>query len=162
MKFRPLNNDQELLWEAYLDKSFKMPDGLSKIAFLSIFDKILRSKSEWIIIENKRPIALIGASFDGWRYEPHVEFFAWATNREILTSLCEYLSKLSKLDTVGVAVVRALPSSKNLFDHVCKRGLLKYIGCMPKGDYRGHEHIYAVEGLADKPQSTRTPTIGRL
>lgn len=162
MKFRPLESDQELLWEAYLEGSFPLQEGLSKIAFLAWFGNILPRRQEWLIVETTRPIALVGANFNGWRYEPHVEFFAWATKREILESTCEFFRRLSKLDTVGVAVVRALPNSKTLFDHVAKRGLLQYIGCMPKGDYRGHEHIYSVPGDAIKPQSTRTPTIGRL
>ena len=155
-------NDFEVIWEAYKSKSFDLPE-MGKLQFVAWLANARKRYQEFLIVEHRsKPIAFVGAYFDGWKYEPHVEFFASATKREVIESSVEFFTRLKRLDTVGVVVVKALEGSKNLFDHVCKHGCLEYVGLMQKGDYRGNEYIYSTAGNALTATHTTTPTIGRL
>ena len=164
--FRPiLLSDLDVLYEAYLADSFELEYGLSKEIFKSTIIDILGTSQETLIVEDgNRPIAFVSAYFNGWIYEPHVEFFSWASKRSILKSSVEFFTELGKLKSIGCITVRCLESSKNLFDHVCRYGCLKYIGMIEKGDYRGNEYIYSRTGNAQCntpttfPRSNKSPT----
>lgn len=114
-----------------------------------------------VAVEGKS-ICFVCSYFNGWKYEPHVEFFSSANKRDILEATISFFKKLKDMDTIGVVVVKSLDQSTGLFDHVSRRGCLEYVGKIPKGDYRGTEHIYTVSGNALRPVATRTPTEGRI
>lgn len=161
--FRHLqDSDINILWEAYKAKSFDLPE-MSKLQFVSWAIKTKSRYQEFLLVEkDNSAIAFVAAYFDGWKYEPHVEFFSWASKKDILRSSVEFFTELGKLDTIGVIVVKSLSKTSNLFSHVVKFGCLEFIGKMPNGDYRGDEYIYSKSGNAKFPTATKTPTAGRL
>lgn len=158
--FRPiLLSDLDVLYEAYLANSFDMVSGFTKEQFSKEIIKLVESYQETIIVEDgNRPIAFVSAYFNGWVYEPHVEFFSWASKRSILNSSIKFFTEVGKLKSIGVINVKALESSKTLFDHVCRYGCLKYIGTIEKGDYRGNEYIYSRTGDAKCNAKCTFPT----
>jgi hypothetical protein len=147
---------------AYKDGSFKIKE-MEKLEFSAWWMKKRSQYQEVLVAESRgRLVCFIGAYFDGWTYTPHVEMFKCSTKREKLEGTIEFFKWLKSMDTIGVVVVKSLKESVGLFDHICKRGCLEYIGAVPKGDYRGTEYIYSTTGNAIKPVATATPTAGRL
>lgn len=157
------DNDAEIIYKAYLDGSFtKLPD-MNKEQFYVYLQRLIARYSEFLVVEcNSKSIAFVAARFDGWKYEPHVETFRCASKRELFNGFVEFFDRLSKIDTIGVIVVKALEQSVTIFDHVCKRNVLQYIGKIPSGDYRGDEYIYSAKGNAKFPTKTKKPTVGKL
>jgi hypothetical protein len=150
------------IWDAYKDKSFKLPE-MNKIEFTLWFNRVRKRSNEVLVVcDGDKLIAFVAATFDGWKYEPHVEFFRCASGRDKLESTIAFFSRIKEVDTIGVIVVKALGKSENLFDHVCKRGILEFVGIMKEGDYRGDEFIYSAAGNATTPTRTTTPTAGWL
>lgn len=132
---------------------------MGKLEFAAWWGKIRTRYFEILIVESKeRPICFVGAYFDGWKYEPHVEFFSCATKREKLIGSVEFFKRLKESE-VGVVIVKSLDESKNLFDRICKYDCLEYVGSVIKGDCRGTEHIYSAAGNAKFPSAT-SPTAG--
>lgn len=156
--FRPYQgSDFELIW-CGVGSSFN-----GKLEFYAWLERTRSRYQEFLIVEiDGVAIAFVGAYFDGWKYEPHVEFFNNSTKRQKLNSSVEFFKRLSGLDTIGVVIVKCLYKSCNLFDHVSRKVGLEYIGRIEKGDYRGTEYIYSIAGLAVRPTTIQTPTIGRI
>ena len=138
-------DDFNLLHKEYLKGSFDLP-AMGKLQFLCEMSNIVESNHEVLMIyEKSTPIAFVASNYDGWRYEPHVEFFKHTSKRNILESACWFFQYL-KSRGFGVIVVRALEDSKNYFDHVCRHGQLDFVGKITKGDRRGDEYIYSTTG----------------
>lgn len=159
MNFRPYEkSDFDSVWQAFDSGNWHIGKlgKIGKLEFSVYFSRLCERYTEVTVVENEKLLALVFATFNGWRYEPHVEVFAWASKKEILSGFIDYFKSLSKQDKIGVIVVKSLESSKNLFDHVCRRNVLSYVGQIPKGDYRGTEYIYTATGNAEFPTgSTR-------
>lgn len=166
-KYKFVNYQQELhfeiIYKAYLDGSFRFKSEIDRNGLLTFIKNIQHKYNEFFICEyDGMQICFICAKFDGWKYEPHVEFFTWATKKHILHSTIEFLIRLKRLDSIGVVVIKAMKQSVNLFDHVCKHNVLQFIGMIPKGDYRGDEYIYTTSGNAKSICNTATPAIGKI
>jgi hypothetical protein len=148
--------DMAILWAAYKLGSFgeRIEQGLDQKAFANLFITISSGYNLGWIIEDKNkqfkegqgPIGLILAVYNGWELEPHFEKFQWASARNILKSFVSFLQMMRYDKTVGIVNVYSLKSSKNLFDHVCQYGVLRFAAKIPKGDVRGDRYIYYTHG----------------
>lgn len=92
------------------------------------------------------PVALILAQTDGWRIEPHMETFPWATGRNILSISIAFLQYIRYSRKVGVCIVRSLDDSVEFFKHCETYGVLHYVGKVHGGDPRGDEYLFSVKG----------------
>ena len=155
-EFKP--EDMWILWAAYKEKSFnQLPEellGMNKEEFYQFSTDRLKPYHSLMLVEDscnkfkekRGPVCLIVANTDGWKVEPHVEFFSWATKLNILRVNVRFFNWIRQNKEVGVCIVRSLKNTSNLFHHVRKYGVLNFVGKIPGGDYRGDEWIFSIRG----------------
>lgn len=165
--------DMWLIWAAYDLGSFPYLTlkGTTKeekqSELIERMKAIVSVKSSCLIVEDdcrwfkdrRGPVAFVGIENYGWRVEPHVDFFKWASPRTILRCNVAFFQMARYSSQVGVCLVRALEKYVPLFDHLKTYGLLFPCGKVPDGDPRGDEYLYQVRGR--KEGYARTHGIGR-
>jgi len=143
------------MWAAYDTESFKkLKKGMSKEEFLRMLISFCQAKSSCLVVEDdckwfksgRGPVAFVSIDNYGWRIEPHVDFFKWATPRIILRCCVAFFQMVRYSSQVGVCEIRSLESSVNLFDHLREYGLVFPAGKIPNGDPRGDEYLYYAKG----------------
>lgn len=147
------SKDIKILWVAHTQKPWAfMPKGvtqeefiariveLSEHAGLCIADDVNASYKD-----GKGPVAIFWIFDNGWKAEPHAEYFPWSTTRNILRVTVSFLHMM-KYKKIGVCVVLALKSSVPLFDKCVEYGVLFRSGMIAGGDPRGDEYIYSIRG----------------
>lgn len=139
------------LWAAYRQGSFKIQAGMNQQEFSDAVQGILGHFENFIVdddhpkFKSKRgPVALITVTSDGWRYEPAIAFFKWASPRNKLRCAVSFFHKSALSSKVGVCVVRWGRSV--LLDHLKNYGVLFPRGKIPMGNMDGDEYIYSVLG----------------
>lgn len=138
--------DRAILYEAYKDGSFDMPEGMSYIEFIRFAEeKFSGYNSIWMVIDSEKPIAVVVIRSDGYVIEPHVEFFNNATPAAILRSTTRFFQWVGTDDSVGACVVKCLDKSKGLFQKMCEYGMLLYVGKIPNGHPDGDEYLYCID-----------------
>lgn len=149
--------DMGLLWASYKRGGFP---ALPKTFDEHIFTDVILNHAKdydslWIIEDDSKvfksgrgPVAFVGVKLrdGGWAMEPHVEWFAWASPRAILRGSVAFFQMVRYSKDVGVCVVRSLKKHANLFYRLKDYGVLFYCGKIPKGDFRGDEYIFSVNG----------------
>lgn len=146
------HKDIGILWVAHKRQPFySIQKDLTQEQFAKEISD-LATQAELLIAEdiNKEykgsgPVALIGVKSDGWKIEPHAEFFKWATPKNVLKVSVAFF-QMARYRKIGVCVVYSLNDSVPLFDKCCKYGVLKPVGQIPNGDPRGDEFIYSIRG----------------
>ena len=135
-------------------KDFEAPVDLEK------FKKAYINYAEVLLVrKNGRLIAIVTAHFNGWAYEPHVHFLPLVSHRDKLESLFGFLSSLHSGEGIGVVIIKSLESSRVWFEHAVRRGLLKRVGFVEKGDFCGHQFYYSIPGAArHRATEWRNPT----
>ncbi len=142
--------DFGVLWQAQQDGCL-LPEPVTPAFFGEWLDKTFARYNEVLIVEQDGiPCCFVAAFWDGWKYEPHVEFFKCSARTKLESTLW-FFSQMQGKPELGVTVVKCLLAAKPLFDRVVAAGYLKYVGMMEQGDYRGHEFIYAVAGSRKSP-----------
>ncbi len=161
-KIRPLqifdgneyHRDMKILYIAYQKEPFyAQGPGLDQIEFAKKIEQLSQER-EILIMEDESsaypsgfgPIAFWTYKEDGWKYEPHAQYFHWATPRNKLRATVAAVQWLRYSRKVGVCVLYALKDSKSLMDHVAKYGVLQYVGMIIGGDKRGNEYLYSIRG----------------
>jgi len=159
--FRPLqvfdgdkyHRDVGIIWASHSKAPFTwIDDGTSKEGFIA---KILElgSDRELLVADDKcdeyssgeGPVGLVTViSPDGWRIEPHVQFFSWATPRNKLSVCVSFFQWARYKRGVKSCVVRSTDESVALFDKCCEYGVLSRVGKIPDGNPYGDETIYYV------------------
>jgi hypothetical protein len=147
--------DLWVLWAAYDLDSFKgLKKGLTKDEFFKLVEMIASRHSSCIVVEDeckwfksgRGPICFVTIANNGWRIEPHVDFFRWATPRVMLRAYVAFFQMVRYSKEVGVCVVRSLANTVPLFERMRTYGLLFPVGRIPDGDARGDEYLYQVRG----------------
>lgn len=149
---RPFSiEDMGWLWAGYKAGSFTMPAGLDQQAFVAEINQRLCGFENFVVDDDndkfkakRGPVALIAVTSDGWRYEPVIVFFKWATKRNMLRVCVSFFHKSALSSKVGVCVVRWGKSV--LLDHLKNYGVLFPRGKIPMGSANGDEYIYSVLG----------------
>lgn len=151
---RPLTKDDLwVLWAAYKEGSFPLPE-MSKDDFYSYILKVISAySSAWLIEDDSKvfkdkrgPVCIILVHSNGWKIEPHVDWFKWATKQNILRSSVRFFNWVKQSKEVGVCVVKSLKKTSNLFHHIRSYGVLNFVGRIPGGDKRGDEYIFSIRG----------------
>lgn len=142
-----------ILWASHSRKPFYAIVSKNQEDFAKEIEEVSKT-TELLIIEDdspryksgRGPVGLVGVHSDGWKYEPHAEFFFWASPKNILkASVCFFQMTRNKRN-VGVCLVKSLLDSKNLFDKCAEYGVLHYVGKILNGDPRGDEYLFSVKG----------------
>jgi hypothetical protein len=150
-------DDMWVLWAAYDMESFDaLPKGWKREEFerhalgaMARHSAVLVVEDECRYFRAKRgPVAFLGINNFGWRIEPHVDWFRWATPRIRLRGAVAFLQKVRWAPEVGVCVMRALTKDKGFFIHLRKYGVCFIVGDIPGGDPRGDETLFYVSGGA--------------
>ena len=143
--------DMGWLWTAYKQGSFKIELDLSQQEFADKVAPVLGGFENFIVdddnakFKTKRgPVALISVTSDGWRYEPVIVYFKWATKKNMLRVAVAFFHKTALSSKVGVCIVKWGKSV--LLDHLKKYGVLFPRGKIPMGTKQGDEYLYSVLG----------------
>ena len=146
------HKDIGLLWVAYKKGSFPLfPVDMKEPEFFQYVLKLSDEHGLYVAedynkeYEGLGPIAVISVKTDGWKVEPHTNFFNWATVRNKLRSTVAFF-QMVRYQKIGCCVVYSLIDSKPLFDKVQEYGVLNYVGRIPNGDMRGDEYMYTIRG----------------
>ncbi len=150
------SKDIKILWVGHRHSPFLgLPTDIPQDQFVM---EVLKSanQAEFYVVDDDNNeydgrgiIALIAVKNDGWKVEPHVEFFPWATNRNVLRTCVAFFQMIRNSRKVGVCVIKSLRGSVNLFNHCIKYfppGVLWKVGKIPNGDQRGDEYLYSIKG----------------
>lgn len=146
------HKDIGILWVAHKRKPFhSLSPNLTQEQFAKEISDIAQS-AELLLAEDRNkeykdsgPVALIAVTSNGWKIEPHAEFFKWSTAKNILRVSVAFL-QMVRYRKIGACVVLSLNDSKKLFDCCCRYGVLHSVGQIQNGDPRGDEHIFTVRG----------------
>ena len=153
-----IKDDMWVLWAAYDMGSFKkMKAGMTKAEFRDLVLSVCRCKSSCLMIEDdcryfksgRGPVGFVTLDNYGWRIEPQVDFFRWATPRMILRANVAFFQMVRYSKDVGVCIVRSLKRTVNLFHRVQRYGLLLEIGTIPNGSAEGDETLFSIRGLKE-------------
>jgi hypothetical protein len=143
------HKDIGVLWVAHKRRPFyELKPDITQEQFAHEISSIAQ-KAELLIAEDgnhkHKAVALIAVSSNGWKVEPHAEFFQWATPKNILRVSVAFFQMI-RYRQIGSCVVLSLPESKSLFDKCCTYGVLHKVGEIANGDPRGDELVYSVRG----------------
>lgn len=147
--------DMWILWAAYKEGSFPIiKEGMEREEFYAFIRPKLAGYHFLFLVEdqNKRfkegkgAICIIGANTDGWKYEPHVEYFKWATKYNKVRTTLSFLNWISFNKEVGVCIIRSLENTTKLFRYMREFIGINYVGMIPSGDIRGDEYIFSLLG----------------
>lgn len=145
------SKDLKILWVAHQRVPFPDIGEVTQDEFAHKVFELSNGTSLYVVDDHNDeysepgPIAFFTVKLDGWAVEPHVEYFPWATPRNILRSAVAFFQFI-RYQKIGVCIVHSLKPTKNLFDHCQKYGVLHYVGVIVNGDQRGDDYIYSVRG----------------
>lgn len=154
---RPLDPEKDMwvLWAAYDLKSFpNLPEKLNPSQFTQLIRNTVKSRSAALVIEDdckyfkngRGPVCLLLVDNYGWRIEPFVDFFFWATPRIKLRANVAFFQKIRHDSAVGVCLVKAHEKYSNLFNRMKDYGVLSRCGKIPYGYPDGDEYLYQIRG----------------
>lgn len=147
------HKDVKVAWVAHSKaKFYSIPDGATQDQFVDILIDFNRHAGLHLVDdfnsaykEGIGPVGIVQIGGDDWRALPHVEFFPWATARNILRCTVSFLHMM-KYKKIGVCVIYALKESVPLFDKCTEYGVLFKSGMIAGGSPRGDEYIYSIRG----------------
>ena len=119
--------------------------------FLPWVEHTFSAYQEVIILEDdnarfgagRGPVGIVGAITNGYLFEPHVEWFEWATPRNKLRAAVAFFQKY-RWKGLGVIRVHTLKESTPFFRRLKKYVPLFPVGRIPGGDSlgRGDDNIF--------------------
>ena len=71
------------------------------------------------------PIGLMLCALSGHRLQPHVLWFEWASPRNRIESVVNFINEMRRMWNIGIA---AEETYWPFFNHVCRHGILQRIG----------------------------------
>lgn len=148
--------DMGILWAAYKLGSFPLLEDqdMSPEDFGKSIATICATLTDAVLVEDdnnryesgRGAVAFIAVRSDGWKHEPHVSYFAWATPRNKLRVSVGFIQFMRYNKHVGVCIVRCLKAHVNLFKRVSNYALLNYLGRVVNGTPHGDEYVFTVAG----------------
>lgn len=94
----------------------------------------------------KGPVGIIAAKDDGWTVEPHVEWFHWATKKNILRGTVAFLMILRYSKDVGVSLIKPHLEHKLFYKKMKKYVPIYPVGKIPKGFNDGDAFEFYIRG----------------
>lgn len=122
--------DIGILWAAHKAGSFGLPE-MSQSEFANhILMKIAEYDSAFIVEDKNRefvekgPVALILVRTDGEIIRPDVDYFKWATKRNVLRTAVGFFQWVRYSKDVGVCVFGSTRESKPLYERMREYGIM--------------------------------------
>lgn len=148
--------DMAILWGAYKTGSFELEEDLSQEEFADTIQSLLSSYNIGWMVEDRTAklqdgrgaTAIILGNENGYEVEPNFFFFSWATTRNKLRIVVQFLNMMRYSKDFGVITVKGLDEDKKFLNRIERYGVLKYLATMPKGVPNGNRHIYYTHGRA--------------
>lgn len=129
-KFRGLEeSDFRWLWAAYKKDSFpkeSFPEGLPKEEFDERVRDYLSRFHEWYLLSAEKPVGVVMILTDGYRFEPHVKWFSWATPRQKMETAGKFLNIMRHDGFLGVIYMSE--GESKFMEHLEKRGIVRMVG----------------------------------
>ena len=146
--------DMAILWGAYKTGSFPLEEDMSQQEFAETIKSLLKGYNIGWMIEDRTAkfsngtgsIALVLGVEDGFEVEPEFYFFSWASTRNKLRVVVQFLHMMRYSKDFGVITIKALDEDKKFMNRIERYGVLKFLATMPKGDPTGNKHIYYSHG----------------
>ena len=123
--------------------------------FIDYLDSHIASSDEVFLLNDRHsqfedgvgPVGIVSVNVEGKNREPHVEWFPWASNRNILRAAVSFFM-LHRRKGKGNMIVFALEDAKPFYDHLGKYVPLFPAGKIPDGDPwgRGDQYRYYIQG----------------
>lgn len=158
-------SDYAVMWAAYQRGAFEMQDDLTQEEFTNEINLYLRSAYNFIVIEDfssiaggeMAPVGFISEKFDGWMVEPHLDWFPWATKKNKLRGVVNYLRFLKQNTEYGCATIKCIKDDLSFFSKIKSYGvlhnlnqfgngyeLLDEVGKIVGGDPRGDVYLFSM------------------
>lgn len=128
--------------------------------FMAEFERHVASYQEMVILEDYNgkfgdgygPVGMVGAITNGYLYEPHVDWFSWATPKNKIRTAVMFFQK-NRWRGIGVIRVHALQAATAFYRRLAKYVPLYYVGKIPGGDAlgRGDDFIFYMKCRGPKP-----------
>jgi len=119
------------LWAAYTMGSFRFPPGLSQEEFQQRVLTGIAGLRNFLVEDRNRkfasgrgPVALISVAGDGFRIEPNVAIFKWASRRNILRGFVAFFQWVKSSSDVGVCEVRVPSRDAGILKRMAGYGVL--------------------------------------
>ena len=122
--------DMKILWAAYKAGSFDLPDWDQTEFANHIIDHLSKYDSVWIVedlnkvFSGRGPVAVILVRTDGSMLIPDVDYFKWATHRNVLRTAVTFFQWIRYSKDVGVCVFGSNSKSKNLYERMREYGIM--------------------------------------
>lgn len=144
-------SDLQWLWAAH---KFTSHEELSQEEFREVMFSHLEQYARVYISEdvnhkftgNIGPVGMFGAYFDGWTLEPHVEFFPWATQRNMIKSIVGFLMFQRFQPDIGCIRIHCSEERRELFKRLSKYVPIRVGGKIAGGRPDGPDFIFYVRG----------------
>jgi hypothetical protein len=134
--FRPVSskNDFGWLWAAYQKGAFpKITEGLTAREFLETMAVLIANIDSCDLLfaptyRGTIPVGMVAAELTDHRMNPEFIFFPWASARNKLESIVNYVNEFRR----GFLIMQASPEEEwRFYTHLAKYGILHRVGKVP-------------------------------
>lgn len=141
-----LEGDEKWLKTAITYKGDAIPEDFEEVlsAELEPYDEVAMLEDyNGSFASGFGPVGLLAGKTNGYMYEPHIEWFPWASPRNKFRATVMFLQKYRYRD-IGIIVVHALEEAAPFFRRLKEYVPLFYVGKIPCGDElgRGDDYIF--------------------
>jgi hypothetical protein len=116
------------------------------ISQLALYQGMFMIEDENPAFDGVGPVAFVGIFSDGWKVDPRIEFFKWASPLNILRASVSLFHYFKTSRDVGVCVVSGTKQERKFFNRMKKYGALYPVHMLPYGTPQGHEFVFYVKG----------------
>lgn len=162
-----LGPDMGILWAAYKSGSFEFGP-MDQHTFASFILQRLQGLGVWLMEDENKgfrkgsgPVCIVTIRSNGWKIEPEVHWFSWATKRNKLRCATAFIQKTCYDKSVGCCEFRA--SEGKLLHHVKKYvPKLRFAGKIWFGTPAGDQFIYSIKGAKHAGSDGRGANAARV
>ncbi len=143
--------DFRWLWASYKENGGEATqDEFLEIAtnYLSYFDEAFVIEDDNKAFKDGRGVVCVVLCFfkDGWRLEPHIEWFSWATKKNRLRGVVSFLMFTRYSKNIGITLVHCEEKLKSFFKKIRKYVPIYGGYRIPGGRPDGEDNIFYVRG----------------
>lgn len=114
----------------------------------------LSAYNEAFIVEDRNqqfkgeygPVGVVPSLYNGWKIEPHAQWFPWATKMNKVRGTISFIMFLRYSGDIGVAEIRSLEDTAQFFKDLKKYAPIYFVNKIPCGDPRGDSYLFYVRG----------------
>lgn len=128
--------DMAIMWAAHKAGSFQLPDVPQEDFAQAILDTLVQYESAWIVEDDnskyssgRGPVAIILVKTDGFVIRPDVDYFKWASKRNVVRTTVAFFNWVRFSKDVSLCVFGSTPESKPLYWRMRELGIMvTYVG----------------------------------